>query len=99
MIQGRDGGIGGFLQGSGGRRQSTCLGGRRGGRILAEENAKVFVDQPVSVIGSHNHSCLEAQRRIGKWTQNHTVSMNARAVGCVWYLPQYRSHRGAASSL
>jgi hypothetical protein len=65
------------VQDSGGWRRLYLLGWQALGRKLAEEHANVFVYEPGAVVGSHNHACLEAQRRIGTRLYDHTVRMKA----------------------
>jgi hypothetical protein len=48
------------------------------GGISAKEHAHIFLDEPGGVIGSQDHACVEAQRRIGKRLYDHALSMKAR---------------------
>jgi hypothetical protein len=36
------------------------------GGIFAKEHSNVFLYEPGGVVGSQDHACFEAQRRIGK---------------------------------
>jgi hypothetical protein len=59
----------------GGRRQFHLLGWQALGQISAKEHADIFLYEPGGVIGSQDHACVEAQRRIGKWLYDYTVSI------------------------
>ena len=50
----------------GGDRQFHLVWWQALGGISAEEHAHIFLYEPRGVIGSQDHTCVEAQRRIGK---------------------------------
>jgi hypothetical protein len=50
----------------GGDRQFHLVRWQSLGGISAEEHAHIFLHEPRGVIGSKDHTCVEAQRRIGK---------------------------------
>jgi hypothetical protein len=50
---------------------------------------KIFVYEPGGVIGSQDHACFEAQRRIGKRFYHHIVGENRDAAGrTLWFVPE-----------
>jgi hypothetical protein len=61
----------------GGDRQFHLVRWQSLGGISAEEHAHIFLYEPRGVIGSQDHTCVEAQRRIGKRFYDHPISMKA----------------------
>lgn len=51
------------------------------GRISTEEHANIFLNEPGRVIGSQDHTCVEAQRRVGKRLYDYAISMNIQKKG------------------
>src|ERR1700730_732305 len=68
----------------GGRRQFYLLWWHALWRIFAEEHSNIFLYEPGGVIGSQDHACVEAQRRIGERLYDHAESKKEAASQGAW---------------